>query len=111
MDPLYYIITYCIIVIALILSYKFLGKNTTQDILNKTNLIIQYAGAFVAWAKQFKSDLSGNEKMNLVVTKLIDIADKNNVDIDEEEIRAIAQQAYDNMKNTEKIIEKTYEEK
>ena len=104
MDSIIYMITFVLFCIALFISYKFLGKNSTQDILNKTNLIIQYAGEFVAWAKQFQSSLSGNEKMDLVVQKLIDIANKNDIDITELEIKAIAQQAYDTMKNTEESI-------
>lgn len=104
MEAMVYMITFILFCVALFISYKFLGKTSTQDLLNKTNLIIQYAGAFVAWAKQFQSSLSGNEKMDLVVQKLVDIANKNDIDISELEIKAIAQQAYDTMKNTEELI-------
>lgn len=104
METLAYIITLIIFCVIFYIAYRFIGKNSTQDILNKTNLIFQYAGAFVAWAKQFKSTLSGSEKMDLVVEKLIDIANKNDIDITEIEIKAIVQQAYNTMKNAEESI-------
>lgn len=104
MEYITYFITWVIIIVAVAICYKISGKNNTQDILNKTNLIMQYAGAFVSWAKQFQSSLSGNEKMNMVVEKLIEVADKNDIDISELEIKAIAQQAYDFMKNRDEIV-------
>lgn len=104
MEYITYFITWVIIIVAVAICYKISGKNSTQDILNKTNLIMQYAGAFVSWAKQFQSSLSGNEKMNMVVEKLIEVADKNDIDISELEIKAIAQQAYDFMKNRDEIV-------
>lgn len=101
-----YLIIWIIITITLIIINKVLGNNNTEikDIFMKTSLIIQYAEAFVSWAKQFKSDLSGKEKMNVVIEKLSNIANKYNLDISETEICAIAQQAYDSMKNKEESI-------
>lgn len=101
-----YLIIWIIITITLIIINKVLGNNNAEikDIFMKTSLIIQYAEAFVSWAKQFKSDLSGKEKMNVVIEKLSNIANKYNLDISETEICAIAQQAYDSMKNKEESI-------
>lgn len=102
-----YLIIWIIITITLIIINKVLGNNNNteiKDIFMKTSLIIQYAEAFVSWAKQFKSDLSGKEKMNVVIEKLSNIANKYNLDISETEICAIAQQAYDSMKNKEESI-------
>lgn len=104
MDSIAYIIAWAIILIAFIIITKIFGSNTAKDIFMKTNLIIQYAEAFVSWARQFKSDLSGKEKMNAVIEKLTDVANKYDIDITEEEIRAIAQKAYDSMKNKDDVV-------
>lgn len=104
MDSIAYIIAWVIILIAFIIITKIFGSNTAKDIFMKTNLIIQYAEAFVSWARQFKSDLSGKEKMNAVIEKLTDVANKYGINITEEEIRAIAQKAYDSMKNKDDVI-------
>ena len=42
--------------------------------------------------------------MDVVIEKLTNVADKHNVDISEDEIRAIAQKAYDTMKNKDEAI-------
>lgn len=104
MESIVYLVTWIIIVIALIIVNKTLGADSAKDVVMKTSLIIQYAEAFVSWAKQFKSNLSGNEKMDVVTEKLINVADKHDIDISEEEIRAIAQKAYDTMKNKDEAI-------
>lgn len=104
MESIVYLVTWIIIVIALVIVNKTLGADSAKDIVMKTSLIIQYAEAFVSWAKQFKSNLSGNEKMDVVIEKLTNVADKHNVDISEDEIRAIAQKAYDTMKNKDEAI-------
>ena len=104
MESIVYLVTWIIIVIALIIVNKTLGADSAKDIVMKTSLIIQYAEAFVSWARQFKSNLSGNEKMDVVIEKLTNVADKHDIDISEDEIRAIAQKAYDTMKNKDEAI-------
>lgn len=104
MESIVYLVTWIIIVIALVIVNKTLGADSAKDIVMKTSLIIQYAEAFVSWAKQFKSNLSGNEKMDVVIEKLTNVADKHDIDISEDEIRAIAQKAYDTMKNKDEAI-------
>lgn len=104
MESIVYLITWIIIAIALVIVNKTLGADSAKDVVMKTSLIIQYAEAFVSWARQFKSNLSGNEKMDVVIEKLTNVADKHNVDISEDEIRAIAQKAYDTMKNKDEAI-------
>lgn len=104
MESIVYLVTWIIIVIALVIVNKTLGADSAKDVVMKTSLIIQYAEAFVSWAKQFKSNLSGNEKMDVVIEKLTNVADKHDIDISEDEIRAIAQKAYDTMKNKDEAI-------
>lgn len=91
-----------VILVAAFLIGKYVLKDdsaeTIATVTAKTNLIIQYAEAFVAWAKQFLSKETGSQKMEAVIGNLQAIAIRYNLDITETEIRAIAQKAYDEMK-------------
>lgn len=94
-------------VIVLIIMY-LLGRRQSIKISNRTiniteleskiALITNYAEAFISWAKQFMKDDKGPVKMNEVVNKLIIISERYNLDITEDEIRAIAQRTYDRIK-------------
>ena len=92
---------------ALVASYfigKYIGNKSPeniQDITAKVNLIIKYADKFVSWAKYFMNDSSGEEKMTEVTKQLKIIADRYNLNITDNEIKAIVQKAYDQMKNEE----------
>lgn len=94
-------------IIVLIIMY-LLGRRQSITISNRTiniteleskiALITNYAEAFISWAKQFMKDDKGPVKMNEVVNKLIIISERYNLDITEDEIRAIAQRTYDRIK-------------
>ena len=75
------------------------AKETIQDVIAKTDLIINYADKFVSWAKEFKKKSTGAEKMQAVVEQLTYIAEQNGIDMTQEQITAIAQKAYDSMKS------------
>lgn len=96
------LIVQLVILIASFLVGKYVLPNISEETITavtaKFNLIVDYADKFVAWAKQAMSKSSGEEKMNAVVNELIKIAEKNNIDVSEVELRAIAQKAYDSMK-------------
>lgn len=100
-DVIIFIAEICIITFIFFFN-KYLANNqntreTITDITAKISIIIDYADAFVLWAKQFMKDSTGSEKMNEVVNRLNTIAKRYDLDISEEEIRAIAQRAYDLM--------------
>ena len=97
-------ITLLIQIVVLIGSYLIgrylipnMPKETIQDITAKFDLIVNYADKFVEWAKYFKKNATGAEKMSAVVEQLKVIADRYNIDISEEEIKAITQKAYEQM--------------
>ena len=104
MENLVYIVVWVISVIAFLIASKIIGGDSTKEIVMKTNLIVQYADAFVSWARQFKTELSGNEKMDAVVNKLKKITNRYDIEISEDELKAIIQKAYDNMKNKDDTI-------
>lgn len=94
-------------IVGLIIIY-FLGRRQSITVSNRTiniaeleskiALITNYAEAFISWAKQFMKDDKGPVKMDEVVNKLIIISERYNLDITEDEIRAIAQRTYDRIK-------------
>lgn len=90
-----------VVVIAAYLIGRYVLPNipseTIEGITAQFNLMVEYADKFVSWAKWFKKDSTGTEKMNAVVEQLAGIADKYKINLSEEEIRAIAQKAYDKM--------------
>lgn len=98
--------------IVLALSFivgKFILPNMSQQSLQAISqgliIVNQFAASFVTWAKQFMSNNTGEEKMSAVIDKLSSVCDKYSIDMSEDELRAIAQQAYDSMKAQELAAE------
>ena len=118
---------YLILQIVILCGSYFIGRyiipitgytETTADIVQKFNLMVDYADKFVAWAKQFMKSYTGPEKMEAVVAELVKIAEKYDINISRTEIIAIAQKAYDNMmagiteaENAKKIADAAQERK
>ena len=98
------IIYYSIMLIIAIVCF-LVGKYITPQIPKETIDTIQdWAKKFVVWAQQFLKEESGPEKMDIVVSKLSEIAKANKLNLTEDQIRAIAQFAYEEVKGT--IIKK-----
>ena len=76
---------------------------TIEELTSKFYLFTTYADALILWAKQFLNDHTGPEKMETVVEKLKNIADGYNINISEDEIRAIAQKEYNVLKNANQV--------
>lgn len=103
-----FIIQLVLLVVCFIVGRYVVPKidpNTVTNATEKFNLIVGYADAFVAWARQFMNASTGKEKMNAVVDKLTEVADKYDIDIDTTQIKAIAQKSYDAMVAGEKSAE------
>ena len=97
---------YLILQVVILCGSYFIGRyiipitgytETINDVAQKFNLMVDYADKFVAWAKYFMKSYTGSEKMEAVVSELIKVAEKYDIDISRTEIVAIAQKAYDNM--------------
>lgn len=78
-------------------------SETIEDLTNKFYLFTTYADALILWAKQFLGDYTGPEKMETVVEKLKNIANGYNINISEDEIRAIAQKEYNSLKSKDQV--------
>ena len=118
---------YLILQIIILCGSYFIGRyiipitgytENINDISQKFNLMVDYADKFVAWAKYFMKSYTGSEKMEAVVTELVKVAEKYDINISRTEIIAIAQKAYDNMmagiteaENAKKIADAAQERK
>ena len=98
-----------LLLLAFLASKGIINVHTSSesigDIINKTNLMLTWAEQFVSYARYFLSALTGKEKMDKVVEYLENIAQRNKIDMTTDEIRAIAQKAYDAMKVLEEKAE------
>lgn len=81
---------------------KYLFPNLPKNAMDKLTTLSQWAAKFVEWAKEFMKKQTGEEKMAAVVEQLKEIADEAGIDVTEEQLRAIAQSAYNAMKAGEK---------
>lgn len=101
------IIVDVVVIVIIIGSYLF-GKYVTprlsedtksmiENAVSELSIIATYADKFVVWAREFLKDKKGSEKMAEVIAKLQAVAEKYDIDMTEDEIKAIAQTAYENM--------------
>lgn len=90
------------ITIAAFIIGKYVFPNVPKSVTEKLNTLSAWAAQFVVWAKQFMQSQSGEEKMAAVVQKLKEIADEAGMEVTEDQLRAIAQSAYNAMKAGEK---------
>ena len=61
-------------------------------------MLSDWAAEFVVWAREFLKSKTGEEKMAAVVDKLKEIADEAGLNVTEDQLKAIAQSAYEAMK-------------
>lgn len=90
------------ITVAAFLVGKYVFPNIPKSVTEKLNSLSAWATQFVVWAKQFMQTQSGEEKMAAVVEKLKEIADEAGLEVTEDQLKAIAQSAYNAMKAGEK---------
>lgn len=81
---------------------KYVFPNIPKNVTDKLTTLSQWAAKFVEWAKEFMKKQTGEEKMAAVVEKLKEIADEAGIKVTEDQLRAIAQSAYNAMKAGEK---------
>lgn len=94
------------IVVAAFAAGKYIFPNVPKTVIDKLATISMWAEKFVVWAKEFMKKQTGEEKMAAVVEKLKEIADEAGLDVTEDQLKAIAQSAYNAMKAGEKEAEK-----
>ncbi|GFI31866.1 hypothetical protein IMSAGC013_03264 [Lachnospiraceae bacterium] len=90
------------ITVAAFVVGKYVFPNLPKNVTDKLTTLSQWAAQFVVWAKEFMKKQTGEEKMAAVVEKLKEIADEAGIEVTEDQLRAIAQSAYNAMKAGEK---------
>ena len=90
------------ITVAAFVVGKYVFPNLPKNVMDKLTTLSQWAAQFVVWAKEFMKKQTGEEKMAAVVEKLKEIADEAGIEVTEDQLRAIAQAAYNAMKAGEK---------
>lgn len=102
MNEVIYAAVYFAVTLGAFLLGKYVFPNIPQTVTNKLAELSEWAAKFVEWAKEFKKDKTGAEKMAAVVEQLKKIADEAGLDVTEDQLKAIAQTAYNAMKAGEK---------
>lgn len=94
-----------IIPIIAIIGAFIIGRKVPANKINNAQSILaiatDWANKFVRYARQFLALDPGEERMAFVVKQLKKIAEANGWEVTEEQLTAIAQEAYDKMKNEE----------
>lgn len=91
-------IIYAVVTVAAFLAGKYLFPKVPQDMKDKLATLAEWAAKFVIWAREFLDKKTGAEKMAAVVEQLKRIADEAGIDVTEDQLKAIAQAAYEAMK-------------
>lgn len=81
---------------------KYVFPNMPKNVADKLNDLAPWAGKFVVWAREFMKASTGQEKMDAVVKELYKIAEEKGIKVTENQLKAIAQAAYEAMKAGEK---------
>ena len=102
MDNVIYAAVYFAVTLGAFLIGKYVCPNIPKTVTDKLGELSEWAAKFVEWAKEFKKDKTGEEKMAAVVEQLKRIADEAGLNVTEDQLKAIAQAAYNAMKAGEK---------
>lgn len=102
MDNVIYAAVYFAVTLGAFLIGKYVCPNIPKTVTDKLGELSEWAAKFVEWAKEFKKDKTGEEKMAAVVEQLKKIADEAGLNVTEDQLKAIAQTAYNAMKAGEK---------
>lgn len=76
---------------------KYVFPNVPKSVTAKLRELAAWADKFVVWAREFRKQDSGHDKMEMVVEQLQAVAKEAGWDVTEDQLRAIAQTAYENM--------------
>lgn len=95
MENILFLTAQLIVAVVAFLIGKYVMPSVPKDTLSTLS---QWAYVFVRGARKFLVSKTGAEKMDTVVAQLMDVALDLGIYVTEDQIRAIAQAAYDSMK-------------
>lgn len=96
---------YCIVTVGAFCAGKYIFPKIPESAKEKLTYLAEWAAKFVIWAREFLKTESGEEKMAAVVRQLKAIAEEAGLDVTEEQLKAIAQTAYEAMKAGEAEVQ------
>ena len=88
---------------------KFVFPNVPKSVADKLRQLAAWADKFVVWAREFRKQDSGPAKMEMVVEQLKAVAKEAGWNVTEDQLRAIAQAAYENMMKGAEEAQQTQE--
>ena len=88
---------------------KYVFPNVPKSVSDKLRQLAAWADKFVVWAREFRKQDSGHDKMEMVVEQLKAVAKEAGWDVTEDQLRAIAQAAYENMMKGAEEAQQTQE--
>lgn len=88
----------CIVTVAAFCVGKYIFPQLPADVQDKLFMLSEWAAQFVVWAREFKKTETGKQKMAAVVDQLKQIAAERGIEVTEDQLKAIAQSAYEAMK-------------
>lgn len=91
MNEVIYAAVYFAVTLGAFLLGKYVFPNIPKTVTDKLGELSEWAAKFVEWAKEFKKDKTGEEKMAAVVEQLKKIADEAGLNVTEDQLKAIAQ--------------------
>ncbi len=91
-------IIYCLVTVGAFCIGKFIFPKIPASVKDKLADLAEWATKFVIWAREFLKTESGEKKMAAVVEQLNQIAAEAGIEVTEEQLKAIAQTAYEVMK-------------
>lgn len=86
-----------IIMVGAFLLGKYVFPNVPKSVTGKLRELAAWADKFVVWAREFRATSSGHDKMEMVVEQLQAVAKEAGWNVTDEQLRAIAQTAYESM--------------
>ena len=91
-------IIYCLVTVGAFCAGKYIFPKIPASVKDKLTDLAPWAAKFVVWAREFLKTESGEKKMAAVVKQLKAIAQEAGLDVTEDQLKAIAQTAYEAMK-------------
>lgn len=104
-DVLFYAVQFIVTLAAFILGKYVFPRMKKSGRLEAFETIYQWAKSFIAYCSEFKKAQSGEEKMDYLVNEIAKLCKDSGLCFTEEQIRAIGQRAYDEVKKNKEAIQ------
>lgn len=98
MGEIIFLVIQLAVTVGAFLVGKYVLPNIPPSASEKLEELYGWAEQFVVWAREFMKDSTGEEKMDKVVELMKEIADEAEIEVTDEQLKAIVQNAYEAMK-------------